>query len=135
VRSPLFAAVLIGGFAAPTHAGQPIHESLVECSVLIDLLLGEQSVQPGQNAMLDLYAAASNAMRAEAVRRTSEDDVLEMSDWKRTQWHERWDAGGWDDPAKRADLVDWWTYCFKLADQLDLRPEAPASPAGARLDP
>ncbi|SFB81201.1 hypothetical protein [Tropicimonas isoalkanivorans] len=134
MRSTVFAAAFASGFAVPTHAGQPLYESLVECSVLIDLLMGEQSFQPGQNEMLDLYAAASNAMRAEALRRSSEDYVVEMSDQIRTLWHERWEADGWDDPGKRGALIEWWTYCFKLADHLELTPETPSSSSGAQPD-
>ena len=107
--------------AAPLRAGQPLHESLVECSVLIDLLLGEQSFVPGENEMIDLYVAGSASMMAEATRRSSPAYVRDMAATKRSLWHDRWDAGDWDNPANREELVEWWTYCFKLADHLDLK--------------
>ncbi|SNS75581.1 hypothetical protein [Tropicimonas sediminicola] len=116
------AGALAAGLAAPGQAGQPLRESLVECSVLVELLLGEQSFQPGENAMIDLYVSASRSMREEALRRTSEGYVAETALAKREAWHARWDAGDWDDPANRDELVDWWTYCFKLADHLALKP-------------
>ena len=117
---PLVSACFALGLTAPVHAGQPFHESLVECSVLIDLLMGEQSFAPGDNKMLDVYAAASASMRREALRRSSAGYVTDMAATKRRVWHERWDAGDWDRPENRAELVEWWSYCFKLADHLDL---------------
>ena len=115
------AAALAACLATPVQAGQPLHESLVECSVLVDLLLGEQSFVPGENDFIDLYVAASASMRDEAVRRKSETYVSKIAREKRAVWHDRWDAGNWDDPANREELVDWWTYCFKLAEHLDLK--------------
>ena len=46
---------------------------------MIELLLGEQSVQPGQNAAIDLYVAAAKALKDEAVRRKSSDYITEMA--------------------------------------------------------
>lgn len=117
---PLVSACFALGLTAPVQAGQPYHESLVECSVLIDLLMGEQSFVPGDNKMLDFYAAASATMRQEALRRSSKSYVTTMAGIKREVWHNRWDAGDWDRRENRAALVDWWTYCFKLAEHLEL---------------
>ncbi|MEM8730397.1 MAG: hypothetical protein AAGF79_10815 [Pseudomonadota bacterium] len=120
MRLFLLSLALGFGISGPAKAGQPYHESLVECAVLIDLMLGEQSFVPDQNGMIDLYVAASNAMRAEAERRSSANYVTRTAQAKRAVWHERWDAQGWDQPENRQDLVAWWTYCFKLGRHLNL---------------
>lgn len=120
MRQGLFSLPFIVVCAAPVGAGQPIHESLVECSVMIELLTGEQSSIPGQNDALDFYADASRALRNEAVRRTSQDYVERTARTKRQVWHQRWDEGQWDNPLNRGELIEWWQYCFKLGKHLDL---------------
>lgn len=119
----IFAVALGGLLAVPANASQPIKESLVECAVLVELLLGEQSFVPGQNEMLDLYTKAAASMRAEAARQADAGYVTRMSAVKRDLWHQRWDEGQWDDPNNRADLAEWWTYCFSLAKHLELKLE------------
>ena len=75
-----FAAATLGMcLVQPVHAGQPIHESLVECAVLIGLLLGEQSVQPGEKDLITVYADAAQAMRTEATRPSSSGYVTQMA--------------------------------------------------------
>lgn len=123
MRKLIYTAALGALVAAPGHAGQPIKESLVECAVLVELLLGEQSFVPGQDEMLDIYTKAAVSMRAEATRQADAGYVSQVSAVKRDLWHQRWDEGQWDDPNNRADLAEWWTYCFKLAKHLDLKLE------------
>ena len=121
---PVFLAAAIACLPlAPAHAGQPIKESLVECAVLVELLLGEQSFAPGGNEMLDLYTSAAAAMRREATKMANEGYVSRVAASKRDLWHKRWDQGDWDNPDNRSELTDWWTYCFKLADHLQLKLE------------
>ena len=114
----LVAALLMT--STSVEAQQPIHESLVECSVLVDLMIGEQSKPKDQYEMVDFYVDASRIFRQAAVERSNTAYVTKTSVEKRLVWHQRWDAGQWDDPANRGDLVQWWTYCFKLADHLKL---------------
>lgn len=116
VRAIALAATLA---TTSAQAGQPIHESLVECSVLVDLLIGPESPADG-NRMLDFYVRASQAMRDEAERRTDAQYVRAVSAQKNDLWHQRWDNGDWDDLGNRGELEEWVTYCFKLADHLDL---------------
>ncbi len=123
MRRLLLAAMLVCLPLPPAYAGQPIKESLVECAVLVELLLGEQSFSPGSNEMLVLYTKAAASMRREATMMSNEGYVTRTASNKRDLWHQRWDAGDWDNPNNRQDLTDWWTYCFKLADHLDLKLE------------
>jgi hypothetical protein len=44
---------------------------------------------------------------------------------KRQVWHDRWDAGKWDNLENREDLVEWWTYCFKFAEHLEVEGPIP----------
>ncbi|MBB93916.1 MAG: hypothetical protein CML68_04830 [Rhodobacteraceae bacterium] len=106
---------------APVNAGQPLHESMVECAVLFELLLGEQSFIPGQNEMIDLFVAGAKEMRREAEERSSARYVRKTSAQKVETWHLRWDAGNWDQPANRGELGEWVEYCFSLADHLELK--------------
>lgn len=122
-KSFLAGAAITCMTAFPTQAGQPIKESLVECAVMVELLLGEQSFAPGGNDMLDLYTKAAATMRREAVKKSNEDYVSRTAATKRDLWHKRWDEGDWDNPDNRSDLLDWWGYCFKLADHLELKLE------------
>ncbi|SLN09775.1 hypothetical protein PEL8287_00100 [Roseovarius litorisediminis] len=108
------------GVAKPLQAGQPIHESLVECAVLVELLIGEQTPVPGQNKMLDFYTRAAHLMRTEAARQRDMAYVAETSRVKRAAWHQRWDENGWDEPENREELVEWFTYCMKLGQHLKL---------------
>ena len=121
MRKLLLATVLGGLPFSSAVAGQPIKESLVECAVLVELLLGEQSFAPGSSEALDLYTEAAASMRREATHLANEGYVTRTASKKRELWHQRWDAGDWDNPNNRQDLTDWWTYCFKLADHLDLK--------------
>lgn len=123
LRGVLAASLLSMALSNPANAGQPIKESLVECAVLVELLLGEQSFIPGQNKVLDTYAKAAASMRRAALQKADEGYVTRTADNKRAVWHQRWDAGDWDNPANRDELIEWWTYCFKLADHLNLKLE------------
>lgn len=123
MRQLILTAGLLAGLAGlPASAGQPIEESLVECAVMVELLLGEQSFIPGEDRSIDIYVGAAASMRRKASEMADADFVTRVADQKRDVWHDRWDSGGWDNPANRGDLQDWWRYCFKLADHLKLTP-------------
>ena len=123
MRNLLLAGALACVPLSSAQAGQPIKESLVECAVLVELLLGEQSFLPGKNKMLDLYTNAAIVMREKAASMADTVYVARVATVKRDVWQLRWDEGEWDNPENRQGLADWWTYCFKLADHLDLKLE------------
>ena len=116
---------LLAGVAlslAPVTAGasQPIRESLVECAVLIEALLGPDLPPPGANAQIDFYVEFEAALRAEAVRQGGQAYVDDMAVVKLATWETRWDEGDWDNPANRGELAEWMSYCTSLADHLQL---------------
>ncbi|MBJ3761845.1 hypothetical protein ILP92_03665 [Maribius pontilimi] len=115
-----FTPFLLLAALAPAQASQPIHESLVERGVLVDAMIGQQTPIVGSSDFLDMYVHAAEQFRLEATRRSDAAYVGEMSRRKLHVWEDRWDAGDWDDPANRGELVDWWTYCFKLYDHVGL---------------
>ena len=117
-------AVLIAA-SGPAHAGQPYEESLVECAVLLELLTGEQTPVPGQSAEMEYFVGTAANMRAKATHRKDSSYVERTAAAKRQIWHDRWDAGQWDDPENREELVEWWTYCFKFAEHLDVEGPTP----------
>lgn len=119
------AAALLCAATGPANAGQPFEESLVECAVLIELMTGEQTPVSGQSAELEYFVGTAANMRAEAVRRSDANYVERTAAEKRQVWHDRWDAGKWDNPENREHLVEWWTYCFKFAEHLEVEGPTP----------
>ncbi|MCT4577211.1 hypothetical protein [Donghicola sp.] len=119
------AAALLFAATGPANAGQPFEESLVECAVLIELMTGEQTPVSGQSAELEYFVGTAANMRAEAVRRSDANYVERTAAEKRQVWHDRWDAGKWDNLENREDLVEWWTYCFKFAEHLEVEGPTP----------
>ncbi|SMY07918.1 hypothetical protein [Flavimaricola marinus] len=105
---------------AQAEGSQPIKESLVECAVLIEALLGPDLPPPGENPQFDLYVEFETALRDEAVQLGGQAYVDEMAVAKLATWETRWDEGDWDNPANRGELADWMSYCTSLADHLQL---------------
>ena len=102
VRIAALGAVLSG----PVHAGQPIYESLVECAVMIELLISEQTPTPGESELLDVFHNGAVQMRLEAAQVKGAHYVEQTARAKREVWHRRWDEKGWDNPANRQELGD-----------------------------
>lgn len=127
MKTLIGAAVLAVFGAGPAVAGQPFEESLVECAVLIELMTGEQTPVPGESPEMDYYVGTAANMRSEAARRRDASYVQSTADEKRQLWHDRWDAGQWDNAENREELGEWWTYCFKFAEHLGVEGPTPFS--------
>lgn len=82
-------------------------------------MIGSETPADG-NDMIMVFAKGAEAMRIEATNRTDAAYVRRMSTQKNALWHQRWDENGWDNPANRRELGEWFEYCFGLADHLGL---------------
>ena len=104
---------------SPAQA-QPLNESLVECAVLVDALLGEEGRAQAGNQQVDFWIGFEEVLRTSAIQRAGQPYWDATAPIKRDTWVARWAGETPDHPQNMTETADWMDYCLSLADHLQL---------------
>lgn len=115
----IFAAVVAAGLGAPAVA-QPINESLVECAVLVDRMLGDDVPAAGSNPQVDFWVSFEVALRTSSIERSGQAYWDDTSVLKQAVWSQRWNGQPPEHPDNVDEAMEWMDYCLSLADHLQL---------------
>ncbi len=99
---------------------QPLNESLVECAVLVDSLLGDEGRAQAGNPQVDFWIGFEQTLRVSAIERAGEPYWNDMAPTKQVTWTERWGGQTPDHPQNMGETAEWMDYCLSLADHLQL---------------
>jgi len=109
--------------AGAAEAGQPISESLVECSAIYDNAAGQMSERRAENAGRLLQAGRAYfdaAIKAAALE--GRDDPRAYARAQYVAKCEKWGDMGLIDMVVREDVTEWFAYCRKLGVARGLQP-------------